>query len=172
MRLSLSKWDLMTLQTLWITTASPYISIVHDKSLPSFFLLFSNHRSGNVQRSGVAASCAREHQSPVSMFLSTPFFSAYVATSERSVPTLFQELGIMLCGAGGTFSLIYCPFCYAGGKKLGVARGSVLLFGVVFGLKQSLLFAAMLPLVSPQKASKQEAQAAIRPEAQGWGEPL
>lgn len=75
----------------------------------------------------------------------------------------------MLCGAGGTFSLIYCPFCYASGKKLGVARGSVLLFGVVFGLKQSLLFAAMLPLVSPQKASKQEAQAAIRPEAQGWG---
>lgn len=27
----------------------------------------------------------------------------------------------------------------------------------------------MLPLVSPQKASKQEAQAAIRPEAQGGG---
>lgn len=113
--------------------------------------------------------CQRASKSSKHVSVFSFFFSAYVATSERSVPTLFQELGIMLCGAGGTFSLIYCPFCYAGGKKLAVARGSVLLFGVVFGLKQSLLFAAMLPLVSPQKASKQEAQAAIRPEAQGWG---
>lgn len=139
------------------------------------FLLFSNHRSGNVQAAAKWSRCqlcqrASKSSKHVSVF--SFFFSAYVATSERSVPTLFQELGIMLCGAGGTFSLIYCPFCYASGKKLAVARGSVLLFGVVFGLKQSLLFAAMLPLVSPQKASKQEAQAAIRPEAQGWGEPL
>jgi hypothetical protein len=79
--------------------------------------------------------CQRASKSSKHVSVFSFFFSAYVATSERSVPTLFQELGIMLCGAGGTFSLIYCPFCYAGGKKLGVARGSVLLFGVVFGLK-------------------------------------
>jgi hypothetical protein len=89
------------------------------------------------------------------------FISPFLALKGHFlVPTLFQELGIMICMQVNFLthflSILFCRW------KLLVARGSVFLFGSVWA--ETKLY---YPSIGFATEGKQEAEAAITPLKQG-----